>query len=134
MWISMTIHRNGTRVVVPILGGLIVGGVGWRSAYWRRRVSSGRVRRRQVPMGRVPMEMSPMRTRTSFITRAPMASTMRRTWRLRPSVSVISKWVCLPESLSFVTLAGRVGPSLSSTPLRSWSSWSSVKSSLALTR
>ena len=39
----------------------------------------------------------------------PSASTIRRTWRFRPSVSVISKCVYFWESRSRVTSAGRVG-------------------------
>ena len=54
--------------------------------------------------------------RSSDVTRCPIASTMRRTWRLRPSPIVISNLA----GASRRTFAGEVGPSSSSMPSRSF--------------
>jgi hypothetical protein len=81
--------------------------------------SSLGVSARHLPIGSVPITTDPILTRTSLSAFAPSASTIRRTWRLRPSVSVISKWVYLAESRTLATFAGRVGPSASSIPSRS---------------
>src|SRR5689334_9638746 len=90
---------------------------------------------RYLPICRSPIEIVPIFVRTSFSTFAPRASTMRRTWRLRPSVMVISKNVWRPpESRTRSTFAGRVLPSDNSTPRRRRSSWSSVSSADAFTR
>src|ERR1051326_2423937 len=79
----------------------------------RERTSSA-VSSRTAPLARSPMTMSPIATRTSFSTRASSASTIRRTWRLRPSVMVMSNFDLPTRS----TIAGRVMPSRNSMPRR----------------
>ena len=80
------------------------------------------------------MRTGPMATRTSLSTLLPTASTIRRTCRLRPSVMVISRNVCLPLSRRRFTSAGRVGPSLSSIPPPKRSICSSLSSVAAFSR
>jgi len=81
---------------------------------------------RQRPIGSSPIRSDPMPVRTSFSTFAPTASIMRRTCLLRPSVMVSSRKLYFSLSRNRVTSAGRVGPSLRTTPRRSCSIWSSV--------
>ena len=81
-----------------------------------------------------PIVTGPIAVRTSLRTLLPTASIIRRTWRLRPSVIVISRKVELAESLRRFTTAGRVEPSDNCTPERSCSIASSGKSEEVFTR
>ncbi len=65
-----------------------------------------------LPSPRSPSSIGPKRTRRRESTRLPIASAMRRTWRLRPSRRTIS----ISRSSRRRTSAGAVGPSSSSTP------------------
>src|SRR5262249_25436229 len=84
----------------------------------RSKATSPAVKSRHLPISRFPMRTGPMAVRTSFNTLLPTASIIRRTCRFRPSVRVISITVYLALSRNRSTAAGRVGPSLRTTPLR----------------
>ncbi len=75
-------------------------------------MTSAGVSGRCLPICKSPIKIGPIAVRTSFDTLLPIASTIRRTCRFRPSVIVISMNVWLPESRRRDTSAGRVGPSL----------------------
>ena len=90
------------------------------AASFQSRSTSGGRSRRASPSGsvaeRAASRTGPRRGATTWL---PTASTIRRTWRLRPSRSVSST----TRGETRRTRAGAVGPSSSSTPLRSRRSW-----------
>ena len=74
-------------------GGEKCGSAGAQGSRPPSAATSPRVRGRQRPLARPWMPTGPMAVRTSLRTLLPTASIMRRTWRLRPSVMVISRQV-----------------------------------------
>jgi hypothetical protein len=99
-----------------------------------KRTDLARRERPGFPDARSPSSTGPIERRSSFTTLAPTSFTIRRTWRFRPSVIAISNTVHGPRSTIFLTVAGRVGPSASSTPRRRRSNATSGSRGFAVTR
>src|SRR5256885_7889610 len=86
----------------------------------RRAATSASRSTRQFPSLRRPRRSGPKAVRFSACTRCPTASSMRRTWRWRPSRLTTRSSAAGPGSTRITsTSAGAVTPSSSSTPERS---------------